>query len=284
MKYSVFSVMAHDKTPEELIPMLKEVGYHAVEWRFKETPEEVRQEPTSFWRNNYCTIDPDISDQEIEEIKKMSEQYGIKTLSITPYLQDNIKDTEKVLAVAQKFNASFIRLGVPKYDRNEDFNQLFKNAKEYLKQAEKLCKQYGVKGLIETHHNTIVASASAAIRLLDGLDPQHVGVLYDPGNMVHEGYENHLLGLQLLGDYVAHVHMKNAAWVIDDSTKSDEVNWHVNWESIEKGIVNWDQVIKDLSTVGYDGYIGIEDFSQVDDTKNTLIHNFNWLQKWTENI
>lgn len=140
-----------------------------------------------------------------------------------------------------------------------------------------------MKGLIETHHNTIAASASAALRLLEGLDAKYVGVLYDPGNMVHEGYENHLLGMQMLGDYLAHIHMKNAIWVNDAETEAGDVKWRVEWAPVEKGIVDWQQVILDLKSVGYDGYIGIEDFSSQYDTATALCHNYKWLEQWTKN-
>ncbi|WP_058308520.1 sugar phosphate isomerase/epimerase family protein [Gracilibacillus massiliensis] len=282
MKYSVFSVMAHDQSPEELLPIMKEAGYQAVEWRFKETPESVKQEQTSFWGNNKCTIDPGASDDQLAKLKQLTAEYGIETLSVTPYLTDDLEETERVLKVASKLDASFIRLGVPKYNREENFQELFENARQYMKEAEKLCSKYGVKGLIETHHNTIATSASAAFRLLEGLDSKYVGVLYDPGNMVHEGYENHLLGMQLLGDYLAHIHMKNAIWVKDAETDSGEVKWQVDWAPVEKGIVDWQQVIKDLKSVGYDGYIGIEDFSNQYDTATALGHNYKWLEKWTQ--
>ncbi|GIX08239.1 MAG: hypothetical protein KatS3mg115_2642 [Candidatus Poribacteria bacterium] len=43
--------------------------------------------------------------------------------------------------------------------------------------------------------------------------PEQVGVIHDAGNMVHEGFENYQMGCELLGPYLAHVHVKNAAWV-----------------------------------------------------------------------
>jgi len=43
-------------------------------------------------------------------------------------------------------------------------------------------------------------------------DLRYIGIIYDLGNMVHEGYENYKLGLELLGDYLSYVHVKNAVW------------------------------------------------------------------------
>ena len=66
---------------------------------------------------------------------------------------------------------------------------------------------------IETHFGNIAASASLAHRLVSQFDPQFIGVVYDPGNMVYEGYECWRTGFELLGPYLHEVHAKNATWV-----------------------------------------------------------------------
>lgn len=281
MKFSLYSVMAPDITPEAIIDYLKETGYSAVEWRFKDTPEELRQEAPSFWRNNLCTISPAITDQKIEKLKSAANQNGINILSILPYLTaGDLESTERALQVAQKFGAATIRIGVPLYNRSQHFNDLFRNATAYLSEVEQMCKQYKVKGLIETHHGTIAPSASLAHRLVCSFNPENIGVLYDPGNMVHEGYEHHRMGLELLGDYLAHVHVKNARWQKEQQREDGTADWSVQWTSIEKGVVNWKQVLLDLQAVGYDGYIGMEDFSASMPTKGSIKHNIDMVKRF----
>ncbi|MGN8646049.1 sugar phosphate isomerase/epimerase family protein [Gracilibacillus sp. HCP3S3_G5_1] len=277
MKLSVFSVMTPDLNPEELIDELKQLGFDGVEWRYKEIPTELTKDPISFWGNNKCTLTPDISEKAIKQLKTKSDVDNIEVVSITPYLTSgDLTETEQVLKVAKAFGASFIRLGVPRYNRSENFHTLFEDCKRYLVECEKLCKNYGIKGLVETHHQTIAASASAAYRLVEGLDPEAIGVLFDPGNMVHEGYENHRMGMEMLGPYLAHVHVKNAKWIKDNASNSNQ--WKVAWELIDEGIVDWDQVIDDLKAVNYEGYIGLEDFSARKETKAILKYNIDWLK------
>ncbi|WP_066187095.1 sugar phosphate isomerase/epimerase family protein [Gracilibacillus timonensis] len=283
MKFSVFTVMAPDTTPERMIHYLKETGYDGVEWRFKETPEEVKKQETSFWGNNLCTIDPAISDQEIQQLAQTAKENGIEIFSVTPYLTSgDLEATERVLDVAKKFGAKSIRLGVPRYDRSSNYHDLYQGALHYLQEAEQMCKQYGVKGLVETHHQTITPSASLAYRLVRSLNPDHIGVLYDPGNMVHEGYENYRMGMELLGDYLAHVHVKNAQWV--KQTDDDQVNWQVQWAQLDKGVVDWKQVLTDLKAVGYDGNIGMEDFSNAYPTKESLKFNLDAIKKLVNGV
>jgi sugar phosphate isomerase/epimerase len=271
MKLSVFTVVTPDLTPEELAAAAKDAGIEGIEWRFKEIPEEVKGEKPSFWRNNLCSIDPSATDAELERFARAAKDNGLETVSVTPYLQaGDLKSTERVLEVARKLGAGTIRVGVPVYDGTKHFNELYELTAEYLKNVEPLAKQYGVKCLIETHHNTITASASSAYRLVSNFDPAHIGVLFDPGNMVHEGYENFRMGMELLGPYLAHVHIKNTGWKKTDLREDGSGSWTSYWESNLQGIVNWRQVLTDLKAVGYNGYLGVEDFSGLYESKELL--------------
>lgn len=262
MKLSVFTVATPDLTPEALAAAARDAGLHGIEWRFKETPAEVSGEAPSFWRNNLCSMSPLEGVSGWSRFKQAAEAAGLANVSVTPYLAPgDLEATEHVLQAARYMGAAMIRLGVPAYDRSVHFEQLFAQERAYLQEAESLCKQYGVKGVIETHHVTIAPSASSARRLVEGLDPQHIGVLYDPGNMVYEGFENYRMGLELLGPYLAHVHIKNACWVRQEQATNEVYSWSCQWAGLKEGIVPIRQVIEDLRAVGYDGYLGLEDFS-----------------------
>ncbi|RTE11171.1 sugar phosphate isomerase/epimerase family protein [Paenibacillus whitsoniae] len=262
MKLSVFTVSTPDLTPEELAKAAAAAGIQGVEWRYTKNPAEAANQAPSFWGNNLCTIDPSVSDEELLRFKTAAEKEGLTTLSITPYLNSlDLTATEQAFKHAKTIGASFIRVGVPPYNRTENYNDLFAKATDYLHQVQEFSQQYGIKGIIEIHHNTITPSAGLAHRLASKFSPDHIGVLHDAGNMVHEGYENHRMGLELLGPYLAHVHLKNAAWVATGEEQNGVKLWKSEWAPIDNGVVNWKQTLDDLKAVGYDGYIGIEDFS-----------------------
>ncbi|TVY04648.1 sugar phosphate isomerase/epimerase family protein [Cohnella terricola] len=274
MKLSVFTVATPEMGPEELAAAAKAAGLQAVEWRYTDIPAEAASQSPSFWGNNLCTIRPSGGTAELDRFKQATDRYGIETLSVTPYLRSgDLESTEKVLQAAQYMGATYIRLGVPGYDRSERFDELFASARTYLTEAEKLCRKYGVKGLVEIHHRTIAATASGARRLVDGLDPDAVGVLFDPGNTVHEGFENYRMALEILGQYLAHVHVKNAGWIKTGTSEDGSAIWQCEWVALKEGMVPWRQVLSDLLTVGYDGYLGVEDFSkQFAESRAMLIH------------
>jgi len=261
MKLSIFTVSTPGLQPEELARLAKETGVEGIEWRYKNVPEDAVQEEPSFWRNNLCSIPEQGGEDGWRRFKDAADGQGLATLSVTPYLTaGDLESTEQVLEAARYLQAKFIRLGVHWYDGSRSFRDLFEQQVKYLEEAQRLCKAYGVKGLVETHHRTIASSASGTYRLVERLDPDWIGVLYDPGNMVHEGFEPYRMGLEMLGPYLAHVHVKNAIWKSPEQSGDGSGLWEAEWGPLAGGVVPWERVIADLNAVGYDGYLGLEDF------------------------
>lgn len=283
MKLSVFTVATPELTPEQLAATAQAAGLHGIEWRYTELPADAAAQEPSFWGNNRCTIAPSAGLAEVDRFKAAAETNGLANVSVTPYLRaGDLEATEQVLQAAARMNARFIRLGVPRYNRSQPFGELFELGRRYLREASALCKRYGVKGLVETHHETITASASAAYRLCEGFDPEHIGVLYDPGNLVREGFENYRMGMELLGPYLAHVHVKNAGWRPDGTAEDGSVKWKGEWQGMNFGMVPWRQVMEDLLAVGYDGYLGLEDFSKEHAGSAAMLCSFAaYFREWT---
>ena len=168
---------------------------------------------TLFWRHNRSSIDPAKWEEQVPGFREATAKHGRRSIALVPYLScGDLQSTEQAFQAAADLGASMMRVGVPGYDRSTSYPELYSQAVRYLSEVQEMAQQYHVKAVVETHHQTIAPTASLAYRLVQSLDAQHVGVLYDPGNMVHEGYENYRMGLELLGPYLAHVHVKNAAW------------------------------------------------------------------------
>ncbi|MCF7755063.1 sugar phosphate isomerase/epimerase family protein [Paenibacillus xylanexedens] len=286
MKLSVFTVATPDLNAEELASAAAAAGIDGIEWRFRGIPEDAVSEEPSYWRNNRCSLDPSRWEEQVPVFREAALGQGRKSIALVPYLNcGDLSATEQAFQAAAGLGASMMRVGVPGYDRKTRYPELYRKAVDYLSEVQDLAKQYNIKAIVETHHQTIAPTASLAYRLVQSLDPQHVGVLYDPGNMVHEGYENHRMGLELLGPYLAHVHVKNAGWFEAEGKDSQKANvtekssgvalntaWKCQWTPLTEGMVDWVQMVRDLRAVGYDGYYGIEDFSGALKSKAMLQH------------
>jgi len=284
MKCAVFTVMLPDCTIERTAELLKKNGYEGVEWRFTITdPGRVGEAP-SFWGNNLSTIQADASLEQLQGIKSLMEKTALETPNLASYIKSgDLAATERAMRAAKELGAPSIRIGVPGYDRTRPYAELAAEARDYFRETAALSRTYGIKGLIEVHFGNIAPSASLARQLIDGFDPDCIGVIYDPGNMVYEGYEQYRMGLEVLGPYLAHVHVKNAVWARTEHERpgkagSHEPLWRAAWSPIPSGIVHWPQVISDLKAVGYDGWLSFEDFSGAASSEELLRDNIAYIR------
>jgi len=283
MKLSVFTVGMPEYGIEETVKILKEIGYNGVEWRVTTPAPEEKPENYSFegryWSYNKSTLDVNNIEAQALEAKAACDKYGMEICSLTSYFGcSEIGGIERVLKAANSIDCKMIRVNAPRYDGTENYNTVLNNAKQNIKEIEVLAKKYNVKVNFEIHMGNIIPSASAAYRLVSDFDPKYIGIIFDPGNMVHEGFENYKMGIELLGDYLAHVHIKNARWKLMDATAEGIEKWVPTWATVKKGYANLEKLISDLKACGYDGYLSMEDFSNEQGTLDKLKDNYNYIK------
>ena len=223
MKLAVYTVSLPEYDLAESVAVLKEMGYEGVEWRVDKTegesplkamfanyPKEA-QYAFRYWTDNHSTLNVDDIMNECKKVKALCDEAGLTICNLATTLKGAPEEMENTIAAAAAIGCKTVRGPMATYDPNRPYWDQFNEYRAYLKECEPLLKKYGVKFLIETHHGMMISSASSALRVLDGFDPEYFGLIYDPGNMVYEGYEAYQLGFEMLGKYLAHVHVKNAA-------------------------------------------------------------------------
>lgn len=220
---------------------LAENGWEAVEWRVAED-----------WHLRLGNLE-----QDAQVARLVSDEHGLQVVALSSYVSCLDGDTSRrLLTAAPSAGASMVRLQVPSYDGECRYDDLYSQAQRALEALHPVCLDTGVTILLETHMGNIIPSASAARRLVDGLDPACVGIIYDPGNMVAEGMEQWRMGIQILGPYLAHVHVKNLAW-----RREPDGTWKSYWAPLEEGIADWRTIIPALRAEGYAGALCLEDFT-----------------------
>ncbi len=276
-KYGVFTVMTPEFAPEEIVKKLSQAGYDGVEWRVV-TVLDKKEKEVSFWGNNKCSFSLQTLDEKASYIKEITEKENLKICNLATYLKANeFEKIERAMQIAKIMACPQIRVNAPAYERGLNYNNLFEETKKNLEKVEKLACKYGIKALLELHMGNIIPSASAAYRLVSPFDPCCIGVIYDPGNMIWEGYENWQMGMQLLGEYLAHIHIKNASWVLEKKNENGVFFWKPVWSRLKEGVVNWRDIMDALKAVNYEGYLCFEDFSDIS-TENKLVKNIQYLK------
>ena len=283
MKFGVFSVSMPEYDLEESAKLLSELGYDGVEWRVAEIPAEVPKEipfEGRYWVYNKSTVDINTVVEKAPELKALCDKYGLEIFSLTSYL--NPKDHEKierVLKAAQIVGAPMVRVFPPQYSEKTNYNEEFAAMRSDAEYLEGLARQYGVKIIFEIHMDNLLASPSSARRMLEGLDPNCLGLIFDPGNMVNEGFENYKKSLDMLGSYVAHVHMKNGILQQDGVDELGAAKWKRVWTPLKNGMADLKKFFQVLQASGYDGTVSIEDFSNEESTRDKLAHNLEYLRQ-----
>lgn len=284
MKYSVFTVMAPDIPIEELCPLLKELGYDGIEVRIRDQQESEDGKP-SFWSGNLCTVSAANVLNEIESVAELCRASQLEMFTLGTYLNPakGLDETERMMQAAKLVGCPQIRIGDGGYDVDgPNYRQQLAERTKVLRRVEKLGQKYGVKANLETHPNHLVVSASAHYAFIKEFDPEYIGVIYDVGNLVVEGYEPWQQGLELLGEYLSFVHLKNCGLRQDGVDEDGAVVWTPDLfgsgGTLKGGMVDMAGFMKVLKKVGYNGWLSQEDFSKVLPTRIKLAHNIEYMR------
>ncbi len=124
----------------------------------------------------------------------------------------------------------------------------------------------GIKFGLEVHPTEIafdIVSAQRAIEALDGR--KTFGFNYDPSHLGYQGVD-YVRFITEFGDRIYHVHMKDVWWS-DKPTGAGVFGGHVDfghlercWDfrSIGRGSIDFEEIIRALNRIGYDGPLSIE--------------------------
>lgn len=250
---SVYSLIFKEYTLEDFFKKMQELGYEAVEIRVHE---------------DCCHLSPFAELNEAKRIAKLAEDYGLEVCCLASYAKlgfpwsrgkEELDKMVRIAKLADEMGAKVFRIKVAGYDPKlgyETIRRLFREqAKELFKRLDE--KYAEAIPVVEQHGGGDMAHSTGLLKdLLRGLDPDRIGVLFDPGNSVVIGWLPLELQIDIVKDYIKHVHVKNYRW-------DPEKPGSVIPSPLDDGIVNWTRVIEILKELGYKGYLSLEDFRPI---------------------
>jgi sugar phosphate isomerase/epimerase len=262
MKIGVFTVCMPEYTPVQCLQKLKEFGYDGAEWRVVEDKGDPSK--PGFWSGNRTSMSAQQIIERAGELKDRAKALGVAMPSLAAYIQS---EDQAVVDLHLKATAAIgarnvrISAGAYKADGGPYLQQL-KVAREIYARVADAARKHGVRAVIETHMGLLTPDTYSARYVLEGLDPKHVGIMYDPANEVYEGGQTYPIAISTAGEYLAEVHVKNIRFARGDMVKGQQL-WKMEWCPLNEGLVNWPAVIEELTKSKYDGWLMIEDFSSV---------------------
>jgi sugar phosphate isomerase/epimerase len=126
--------------------------------------------------------------------------------------------------------------------------------------------EVGVRFGLEVHPTEIAFDISSAERAIEAIGGREAfGFNYDPSHFGYQGVD-YVAFIETFGDRIYHVHMKDVWWA-EAPKRSGIFGGHIDfghrdryWDfrSLGRGHINFEDVIRALNRVGYDGPLSIE--------------------------
>ncbi|MCW8130013.1 MAG: sugar phosphate isomerase/epimerase [Planctomycetota bacterium] len=260
MKIGVFTTFTPEYTFAEACKLAKATGYEGVQPRIVPAASAVfdPSKPFNPWGNNKGGIGEDDFFKDPKGALKPAADAGVEITSVASYTStadmDRALKMVKACAAAGIKNVRIAALPMPKEPVFEMAAFLDKSRGTY-KELVAEAKKAGVRPCLELHGGTPYPSPSGTVAFLKGIDPADVGILYDPANMISDGWEVTSVALNIIGPYLAEVHVKNSKWVPDGDDPRGVKKYKAVASDLEDGCVNWAEVIEKLKVHGYQGWL-----------------------------
>jgi sugar phosphate isomerase/epimerase len=253
-RLGVSSASLPSLSPEHLVEHLAREGYQGVEWRVASIDGLDSRRPWDARSNNRCTVAP--TPQAVDRIYRHCQAHGLEIFGLSPYLEvGDIENARLLIDLAAQAGQARLRLWAPGY-QHQRYAVGYSRMRRFLDDIVPLAEKSGIQLALEVHQRTICSSPSLAMRVAEHYPTQQLGIIYDLGNLAIEGREDVQLSLDLMGDHLAHVQVKNVAYV----PQAPGEGWSWEWCPPDEGVLPLQSMLKTLQKNGFDDWISIEDF------------------------
>lgn len=275
---SLFTACAPWLPLDELAPLAAAAGIAGIDLACKPHRYDPSRAP-GFWDNNAAVLDLDRVEVLAPAAARVLHDWRLKCPVLAGYASaSDVVAARKLAWTAREVGAGMVRLWVDRPERGRIGPQFIAQRAAWREVA-RIAAGEGVRFVMETHDGTLATGPSAALRLLDGIDSLHVGVVYDIANTVREGSEALETALGLLGPYLAHVQVKDV-W-----HRSGGTNWDgtaTGFAPLGQGTLRWPAIIGTLDACGYHGWLSLENFTGLDIGPSRVAQDASWLRDMME--
>ena len=253
MQLSMYTLVTADFSLAESIQMAARAGFDAVDIRQAE---------------DGCHLSLEVSDADVQKVRTMVEDAGLHISGLTTYWKMGIPDPEAAQELraglrrgcetANLLGAGFLRCSACDLDREVGYENQRELFREQFAGANQTGAEYDVTITIEQHSGGMCASAGQILDLTRGLSTDHIGIVYDPGNCLAEGFERITSQIEMLRSLIRAVHLKNGTSKADKDSQNRFDFWCV---PLDEGFLKWPEIISQLKDIGFDNYLTLEELS-----------------------
>ncbi len=218
------------------------------------------------------TVFAEMTAAQIKEVKNILSGEGVRVSALCGdfgcdmyYTRDRaaIDKEKRIMEIAKELGTDIVttHIGVVP----EDFNcKQYESMHEVCRELAEFADAAGGRFAVETGPER----AELLKRFLDNLNSRGVSVNLDPANLVMCAGDDPVQAVYTLKDYIVHTHAKDGKQLkaVDTRTLYCPQYYGLepgDWDSIKEtplgtGNVDWDNYLKALKEIGYNGYLTIE--------------------------
>lgn len=244
MKISIYSLSLRDKNPEQVLALAAQYGCRTIEW----------------WCRENGHIDRASLEPSARKIAALMKANSAQACALSPYFNftESKDELRKIFEAARIIGAALVRSHSYAYPDKAPVRELIQKQKTWLEQnVIPAAREFGVKLVIEQHMNNICCTPNACRELVEGLPPECVGIIYDPGNSLVEGYASPEYAVSVFGEYLSHVHVK-ACRPVSEGRVPRGKKIAVQFGKLAEGDLDWEHIITVLKQANYRGCLSLE--------------------------
>ena len=190
---------------------------------------------------------PERVEEDLPRAVEMLRKSGLTVPLMTTAITDaNDPLTRRVLTTAKKLGVTHYRMGYWTFPANIDPLKALRDLKPRAAALAALNREIGIRGGYQNHVGTRVGGSVWDLGvLLEGIEPDGLGVQYDIRHAVAEGGESWPVALRLIAPHIDTVALKDFVW-----SRGANGRWSPESVPLGEGMVNFPAYLRQLLARG----------------------------------
>lgn len=201
-------------------------------------------------------VTPDNAPKALPEAAKRFAAAGLSIPLITTpgdFITPDVAYAESLYAACGEAGVKHIKLGYWHFKPGADYWAELDVARKHLEGFQKLSAKHGVQTVVHNHSGLSMGlNSCAAMNLVKGFDPKHVGVFADPGHLSLCG-EPIQMALSIVKSHLSVMSFKDL--VRTEQVRNGQMTWRTKVVRLGHGFGDFPTLLKTLKEMNFKGPI-----------------------------
>ena len=169
------------------------------------------------------------------------------------FTRPDLDYADRLYAACGEAGVNHIKLGYWHWTPGQDYWSEVDVVRGYLEGFQELSSKHGVQTVVHNHSGLSMGlNSCAAMNVVKGFDPQHIGIFADPGHLSICG-EPIEMALNIVKEYLSVLAFKDL--VRQRVIQNGKTSWRTRTVRLGEGFGDWAALMRGLEQVGFDGPI-----------------------------